>query len=78
MDGKCHAAFCLRDTREDNGIFFIDFGAFVECFPIATIVGPVSSKAVGATPDCVHRMKREHLPHLCQIFASVEDKNYHG
>jgi len=39
--GGCHPAFNLRNEEHDNGIFFMEFGKFVECFPKATIVGPI-------------------------------------
>jgi Calpain family cysteine protease len=32
-------------TSIDNGIFFMEFATFVECFPIVTMVGPIPTKA---------------------------------
>ena len=81
---ECHSALCLRDYNHDNGVFFIDFKTFIECFPITTIVGPIESKSITHTADdseydyfalesdkdCVHEVHRRDLIHLCEIVAT--------
>jgi hypothetical protein len=80
---ECHNAFSLSDSNADNGIFFMNFGTFVECFPITTLVGPIRQKISDETApvsidvfsensdsDCVHEMHSTDLPHLADILAA--------
>jgi hypothetical protein len=80
-DSACHPVFSLRDGNHDNGIFFVKFLTFIECFPIATLVGPIKSKvtqesncgdvfAGKSEKDCVHEVHRGDLVHLFHILMS--------
>lgn len=41
----------------DDGIFFMEFSLFVECFPQLTLVGPHSHDVTPLEiPDCIHRV----------------------
>jgi Calpain family cysteine protease len=54
IPGRNGIAMATNSQRAliENGIFFMDFATFVECFPIVTMVGPISiaSSQAGA-PD---------------------------
>lgn len=83
-DGGLHPAFRLRDQNHDDGIFFMEFSTFVECFPIATLVGPVDLEATdamseissavpfgGQYSDVVHTVTREKLTHVIEIIDAA-------
>ena len=82
---ECHPAFSLQDCNHDNGIFFITFRKFVECFPITTLVGPIESNAINnagnASPnafdetsdnDCVHEVHRSDLENVYKTLKSSQ------
>lgn len=56
-----HSAFELNAQKSDNGIFFLPFKFFVDCFPIVTLVGPVCHGGVASDTTmkthCVHKVK---------------------
>ena len=76
----CHPVFCLSDKSDDNGIFFMEFDKFVECFPITTLVGPIEPKkkasrsgtaASNHGTDCVHILHRENIQHIHKILEAA-------
>ncbi|KAL3785401.1 hypothetical protein ACHAWO_013588 [Cyclotella atomus] len=82
-NSECHAAFSLRDCHHDNGIFFMQFKTFIECFPITTLVGPMDSAAkevngcsdvfvLDSSKECVHEVHRSNLTQLYEIIADVD------
>lgn len=84
-DSVCHPVFSLKDYNHDNGIFFVDFETFIECFPITTLVGPIKTElidvadndcvetfALRTDKDCVHEVHSRDLPHLCSVLAAQE------
>eukprot|EP00804_Cyclotella_cryptica_P024799 CCRYP_001754-RA/>CCRYP_001754-RA protein AED:0.03 eAED:0.03 QI:686/1/1/1/0/0/2/142/292 len=81
---ECHPDFALCDFNDDNGIFFMDFSRFIECFPITTLVGPIKlAVSAAVTPvnadictgdsssDLVFEMHRGNLSCLSEILAST-------
>ncbi|KAL9184758.1 hypothetical protein ACHAXT_012728 [Thalassiosira profunda] len=86
-EGRCHPAFALQNSNHDNGIFFMEFKTFVECFPKATIVGPIQlrtdvDRKDGTkkdapleedtnVPDCVHIVKREKLVRVRELIGKA-------
>lgn len=55
---------------EDDGIFFMEFSVFVQCFPLATIVGPIggcrnnNSTEMTDAPDCIFKVHGAQLREL--------------
>ena len=84
----CHPVFSLKDCNHDNGIFFVDFQTFIECFPITTLVGPIKAKLIDVVgrncverfdlisdKDCVHEVHKGDLPHLCDILTTSQESS---
>ena len=47
----------LNEIR-DNGVFLIEFGVFIECFPIVTLVGPIGEVGLDlAVTNYLHRFR---------------------
>lgn len=81
---ECHSAFALKDCNHDNGIFFMPFETFIECFPITTLVGPIDSDSKVYTvadaghdafiqtagKEYVYEVHRGNLQQLYEIIAS--------
>jgi len=62
--------------KEDNGIFLIDFDIFVQCFPITSIVGPITStknvKNGDNAADQHHRQLKEFpIPNCLHILRGM-------
>jgi hypothetical protein len=62
----------------DDGIFFMEFSVFVECFPVTTMVGPINADPTvkvaewrAGAPDCVYRMKEANIRHVPDLLAAV-------
>lgn len=60
----------------DNGVFLMRFSAFVECFPIVSIVGPISdkcnAKCVSPMKNCLHRLDNKDICRLPEILDAAE------
>lgn len=71
---ETNPAYCLTSENHDDGIFFLPFDTYVECFPITTICGPIrqGSEAEINVPECVHKVERENLSHVCDIIDSAK------
>ena len=81
---ECHSVFALKDCNHDNGIFFMPFETFIECFPITTLVGPIDSDSKVHTvadvdndafiqtagKEYVYEVHRGNLQQFYEIIAS--------
>lgn len=66
----------LLSETQDDGIFLMRFSAFTECFPILSIVGPISDKGntgyASPAKNCLHRLDNEDICRLPEILDAAE------
>jgi hypothetical protein len=69
----------ISTNNADDGIFFMEFDTFVECFPITTVVGPMNeslyaeASPLSEQPDCVYTIKEANLCRVKAILVAAAE-----
>ena len=67
----------LLSEAEDNGIFLMRFSFFVECFPICSVIGPITEqRSVSAqlpVKNCLYKLQGDNISRLPEMLDAARD-----